>query len=94
MSLKYRIVYDTSPRYKNRTILQRCTPYLLPLLLCAVFIYCLLTSSDPTKFHNLLLPGDPAVTIHAFQQLSEEISNGETVSNALGVFCETVLEVR
>lgn len=94
MALKYRIVYGSYSRYQKRSIFNKPIQYLFPLLLCAAFVLCLVYSPDHSKYYELLLPGDPAVTTDAFRQLSDAIRSGETFIDALDVFCETVMDVR
>ena len=94
MDVKYRIVYDNSPKYKNNTFISKITPYLLPLGLCIAFALYAIYSPDSSKLYKFFLPGDPEITTDAFRKLSEAIRNSETASNALEIFCETILETR
>ena len=92
MALKYRIVYDHYVKYQNRNIMNMFTPYLLPLMLCAVLVLYLISSTTASKLYELFLPGDPAVTSSAFQELSDAMSRGEKLTDALDSFCETVMD--
>lgn len=94
MELKYRIEYDSYSRYQKRTLFHRFLPYLLPLLLCTALVLMLLYSPNSYKYSGVLLPGDPAVTTEAFQQFSEAIIHEKNLPHAIGVFCETIMEVR
>lgn len=94
MALKYRIVYGSYSRYQKKSIINKFKQYLYPLLLCAVFLLCLVYSPDKAKFYELLLPGDPTVTTNAFHQLTNAIRSGDTFFDAVDVFCEMVMDVR
>lgn len=39
-----------------------------------------------------MTPGDPDVTAAAFQNMTDSLQQGQTVSDAISVFCETVLQ--
>ena len=94
MARKYQIVYDSYARYEKRNIHKKILPYLRPSMLCIAFILSLCCSPKAINLRELLIPGDRSITTEAFQQLTEAIKSGETLSHAVDVFCETVMEQR
>ena len=94
MAVKYRIEYGNYSRYRKGSILKKLAPYLFPIILFTSFILFIAYSHNPSNLYELILPGDPAVTADAFEQLSEAIGRGDAFADALDVFCETIMEVR
>lgn len=92
MARKYQIVYDSYACYEKKKIAKHFLAYLFPLLLCIIFISYLAHTEKDINIPKLLMPGDASITTAAFQQLTEAIKSGETLSEALDVFCETVME--
>lgn len=94
MGRKYRITYDAYPQYGTGSSRKKKAPYLLPFLVCTILILTLLFTSNTGEFYRLVLPGDPDVTAEAFHQFAAAIDRGETLFNALDVFCETVMDIQ
>ena len=94
MGLKYRIAYDDFSGYPHKRSKKAFSWYLIIVLLCAAAVLYWGYSSGDIRPYELLLPGDPAVTTDAFLQLAESLDRGEALSDALDVFCHTVMESR
>ena len=94
MALKYRIEYGNYSRYQKSKTFKMLTSYLCPLILCVALLLYIAYSHYPSQIYELILPGDPAVTTDAFRQLSESLDRGEALSDALDVFCETIMDAR
>lgn len=94
MALKYRIEYDRYPVYQRKNSLAIALRTLLPLLMCILLIVLLFYSPTATRLRDLLLPGDPAITMEAFRQLSVALDHGEPLTDAMDVFCHAIMEVR
>lgn len=94
MALKYRIVYNENSKPRRTHTQHTTVKHLIPGILVALIIAFLAISPHRSKFVQLLLPGDPTVTTNALQEFSNTLSRGESLSSALDVFCETVMEQR
>ena len=94
MSLRYRIIYDKNSKYS----IKRAHPFKLKYLISGCFILLiiavLLIPSYRTKICEKLLPGGSVVTTNALQEFSNTIDRGESLSNALDAFCETIMDAR
>lgn len=94
MALRYRIVYSANSQLCKSKKRHTKTKYVISGLL-AVFITIILAISPyRAKFIHFILPGDPVVTTNALQKLSETLGRGESLSNALDAFCETIMDER
>ena len=94
MALKYRIVYDNCPRYKQNRYAKKVKVYLSIILLCSAAVLFFVLPPGDTKIYHLFLPGDPIVTEQAFCQLSESLDRGVALSDALDAFCKSVIQIR
>ena len=94
MALKYRIEYNVNSKPSKSRTNHTLAKYLIPGLLAALIIVILAISPHQAKFLQLILPGDPTVTTNALQEFSNTLSRGESLSSALDVFCEAIMEQR
>lgn len=92
MALKYRIDYGSYSRYKKCNLRNRFRLYVPLLLICAVLVFYYFYSPSDANICEVILPGDPIVTTDAFQRLYNALSRGEALTDALDVFCKTVME--
>lgn len=88
----YRVEYETVG--KVRRMEQRKSPRAaLTALFFALFL--LLTAAFWPKgreaLRELLIPGDPAVTVGALETLAEELQTGSALGDALENFCQTIV---
>lgn len=64
-------------------------------LLCLLLMFLLanlLWSRGRQLLWKALIPGDTAVTVSAFEELTENLKTGEALQTALEDFCRRVLE--
>ena len=90
--MSYQIIYGSKdikiirkPKKRKSTGLMVC--------MVGIFILGLLRFSGlGNALWQYMIPGDPAVTTEAFQNLSNSLQNGESFPDAVFVFCETVIQ--
>ena len=92
MALKYRIIYNSCPRYEKKNKAKRTIRHLLVITLAIVLVFYLTCSSERLKLYELILPGDPVVTTTALHQLSNAVDQGLPLSDALDAFCNTIMD--
>ena len=91
MAMKYRIEYDEFSRYQNKSGFSRLKTYIVGVALCVVLAVLLLYPPALGVLYDLILPGNPTVTISALQELSEALDDGASLSDAVDVFCHAVI---
>ena len=89
----YRIEYG--PVKKVRGLESRFS--LICSLVGVIFLACLLLagciwSEILSGLRNILIPGDPAITVAAFVELSDQLRNGAPLQDALLSFGADILE--
>lgn len=94
MALKYKIVYGNDTRYRQPRRIHTVARYLAAVFLCIVVVILAVLPPVKNKLYDLFLPGSPAVTSDALCQLAEALGRGEALTDALDVFCNTVMETR
>lgn len=93
MCLGYRIEYDGR---EGKYEIRRYNPYRLPVLLCvAVCLFLLLTfcfwQEGADYIKEAMIPGENAVTVAAFENLTQRLRQGETLQDAVTAFCIDVI---
>lgn len=91
MALKYRIVYNSCPRYEKNYKIKRIPIHLLAITLVIILGFFLTCSADRLKLYEIMLPGDPVVTTNALHQFSDAVDQGMSLSEALDAFCSTIM---
>lgn len=94
MAIKYRIKYENYSQYPKSSVIQKLIPYLSPVLCSIAVILTFILLRPASNLYELFLPGNPTVTVQAFNQLSGAIGRGDTLPQALEVFCETILNAQ
>lgn len=61
-------------------------------LVLFVLLTSVFWSSGRQKLRDFLLPGDPAVTGQALETMVSQLKDGESISEAVGAFCQEVLD--
>lgn len=61
-------------------------------IIAAVCCILLVLTVDIQQLKELLIPGDPAVTKEAFVQFTEDVRQGESVTDAITAFCREIIE--
>lgn len=61
-----------------------------------LLLFCLMVNhfwpEGAAVMRKLVFPGDPAVTVSAFENMTQHLQEGEPLSEALRCFCTSVLE--
>lgn len=88
----YRVAYETVPKVR-RMEQRRSGRAALTALFFAVFLFltAVFWPKGREALQELLLPGDPAVTVEALETLAEELQTGVQLGNALENFCLTIV---
>lgn len=89
--MSYRIEYQATKKVRG---LEKRTAVLPALAGCLVLSLLLVSAFWPRgreMMERLLIPGDPAVTAAALEELSEDLQSGESIQDALDAFCRQVL---
>lgn len=89
----YRIEYDRGNRVYE---VRRERPCRFPLLLAACFGLFLLGSAyfwpeGAGMLRSALIPGEDAVTVQAFQTMTDDLRSGATITDAVEAFCRYVI---
>ena len=90
--MAYRITYESVKKRKNRFRLDRRSWIATALVVVLVFGAMALKSSGLDFVKNYLLPGDPAVTAAALENMAEDLRQGESIIAAFQAFCEEIIE--
>ena len=87
----YRITYGQDiiktrlPAKRRKAVLKKW--------LCFVLVgVALVLALSSAALRHYLLPGDPAVTERALQELASDLRTGEKVSDAVTAFCREILD--
>lgn len=89
----YRIEYD---RENGRYEISHMRTWQFPLMLAGVLgVFLLLVMhfwpEGAAVFRSALIPGDDAVTLQAFRNMTADLRSGATVPDALETFCRFVI---
>lgn len=64
----------------------------LPVLLCiGIVLFGVVLTATQSGFY-WIVPGDPDVTVPAFAQLMDALTNGESFVEAVSAFCREVIQ--
>ena len=88
--MSYHITYNPDLRKKYPTAKKgKNKPLKIALLLLAVFVavYTFMQSG----LARYLIPGDPEITTEAFSAMVKRVGEGESVGNAIVVFCREIV---
>lgn len=81
----YRIVYG---KQEKKII----SPKKIGLIISAILVFAmLLWPSGRNAVRNLILPGDADVTAAALQKLVSELGEGQSIGEAVTVFCQQII---
>ncbi|MBO5891397.1 MAG: hypothetical protein J6Q30_01625 [Oscillospiraceae bacterium] len=90
--MSYQIVYDSKDIKMTKKREKRKQKPLSLAILVILLIGVLRTSSWDDALWKYMIPGDANVTKSAFQNLTERLQNGDPLSDAIYVFCDTVIQ--
>ena len=88
----YRITYESVG--KRKRVLRPLQNRMIVggLVLVLVFGAMSIKSNVLEFVKNYLLPGDPAVTAAALEEMAEDLWQGESIVSAFREFCEEIIE--
>lgn len=87
----YRIEYAPLKTIRDREKITARVPVMTGLfLLLFCFLVFSLWPEGGTLLRELLIPGDPDVTVVALETFAEDLRNGESVSDAFASFCRRI----
>lgn len=91
--MSYRIEYDRDSRkyevqndHSERFFLFTMTAFVVFVLISFAF-----WPEGAAKLKSMLIPGEDAVTVQAFQTMTNDLRSGATVSEAVEAFCRFVI---
>lgn len=87
----YRIEYDGRAGKYEVYVERKLFPL---LLLCVVGLLTVVLGVSPQwrdSLRSILIPGDDAVTLQAFQNMTNDLRSGATVGEAVDAFCRFVI---
>lgn len=88
----YRVEYETVRKVRR---MEQKTARLPALTAGAFLLFLILVGSLWPKgkevLREMLIPGDPAVTVAALEDLAQELETGAELGDALENFCRTVV---
>ena len=90
--MAYCITYESVKKPKSRFRLGRKGWVAIALVLVLVLGAMAVKSSGLDFVKTYLLPGDPAVTAAALEDMAEDLRQGESLFAALREFCEEIVE--
>lgn len=89
--MSYRIEYDgREGKYEVRRTLKPMPKLLWVAGILLASALCLQPGSAE-KLRSRLIPGEDAVTVQAFQNLSSDLRSGATMAQAVEAFCRYVI---
>ena len=89
--MSYHITYNPDLRKKYSTSKKNKTkPLKIALLLLVGFVAVYIFTQS--GFARYLIPGDPEITTEAFSEMVKHVRQGESVGNAIVVFCREIIQ--
>ncbi len=90
----YRIQYGDTPIYdKQQNIrLSRIVGLSLSFLVLFILLSWCFWPEGRLVLRDFLVPGDPDVTLHGLEVLTQELRDGESFSDAVTAFCREVID--
>lgn len=86
----YKITYGPArEKRKAQPVRIRPVHIWLGIMILAVFVRLIGYGDDIMK---LILPGDPAVTAAALENITQELTAGESISDAFSEFCQEIVD--
>ena len=92
MTVSYQIIYNTNEIKPQKTHKKRKHKSLFIVIIVILFLGVLRYSSWDNTLWEQLIPGNTEVTKSAFQTFTESLENGASFSDAVFVFCDTVIQ--
>ena len=90
--MSYQIIYnDTDMKFMEKPKKKRHKKLILGIIL-VLFLGILRSSHWDDPLWKALIPGDPGITTSAFQNLTDTLKDGQSFSDAVFTFCDTVIQ--
>lgn len=90
--MSYRIEYDgTVGKYEVRKIHPWRSPALCAVAILFLTAFCVLNSHSREVLRSFLIPGEDAVTVLAFQTMTDDLRSGAALGDAFRDFCQVVI---
>lgn len=90
--MSYQIRYDSNETRTNKNQSKKKWKTLSIGIIIAVLFCVFRFSHWDNELWDHLIPGNADITKSAFRNFTESLRNGEAFSDAVYVFCDTVLE--
>lgn len=90
--MSYQIIYDSKDMHIANKRKKRRHTGLMVCILSILMLGILRISGWGETLWQYMIPGDPEITAEAFQNLSDSLQNGHSLSDAVFVFCNTVIQ--
>lgn len=88
----YRVEYETVRKVRR---MEQKTARLPAMIGAALVLFLILVGifwpEGKETLRNFLIPGDPAVTVAALEELAEELETGAPLGEALDNFCRSIV---
>ncbi len=88
----YRIAYSSIGKRLKRNRKKSTAVVAVLVIMILVIGAIAVKSIGLTWVKEVLLPGDPNVTAAALEDLAENLRNGESIGDAIRVFCQEIIE--
>ncbi len=89
--MSYEIEYDMQDLPKTVGKPRKASPWaILAVVLCLLLALGIKTLSLPWV-QEVLLPGDPAVTAAALENMAQNLKNGDSLLEAVTAFCQEIV---
>ena len=90
--MSYQIIYDSKDKQIANKQKKRSRTGLMVCILGILAFGILRISGWGETLWQYMIPGDPEITTLAFQNFSDCLQNGQSISDAVFVFCHTVIQ--
>lgn len=90
--MSYQIIYNSKEMHVLKNTQKRKHRGLTVCIFTLVLLAILRFSGFGSELWMNLIPGDPTVTVSAFSNMTDALQNGQNITEAVFVFCETVIE--
>ena len=93
--MSYRIEYDgRTDRYEVAREGRSRLPFLVTATFCLFVLLTLAFWKEGTEqIKSLLIPGDDALTVQAFQNMANDLRSGAEIADAVYAFCRCVIRI-
>ena len=90
--MSYQIVYGSEKKPQKQPGKHSLRTGLTAGIILIALMGVLRFTGIGTMLWQKMIPGDPEITTAAFENMTEYLRNGRSISDAVVVFCQTVIE--